>query len=107
MMVRSLLFLLLCVANCVRLVVHSSAKSVIAAFGSVGLCCSFGEAGPVELFQGAAEESNLLVSDPFEGKDRLVEEFYLFGRSTDSGWSLFYANHFWVYGLILLSSMNL
>jgi hypothetical protein len=47
-----------------------------------GICCQFGNGGPVELFDGSVADNKLLFSDPFEETGRLVETFVLVGDDT-------------------------
>ena len=50
------------------------------------VCCTFGDGGPIELYQGTVENGNLLLSEPFEATGRLVQTFTIeFSGSTSFG----------------------
>lgn len=51
------------------------------AIAVVGVCCSFGEGGPVELFYGDPEGGTLLFSESFR-TGRLVKDFVLSGSAS-------------------------
>jgi hypothetical protein len=74
---------------------------------NLGVCCSFGEGGPVELFYGTPDEGYLLFSDPYEGKGRIVTEFSLrsSASATSSGGS--WVSYSFYYGVMILASVFL
>jgi hypothetical protein len=84
---------------------HISVRFVSTQSLKLGLCCSFGEGGPVELFYGTPDKGYLLFSDPYEGKGRIVSEFSLGSSAgaTSSGGS--WVSYSFYYGVMILASV--
>ncbi len=64
---------------------HAGNKSfslIVSDSGKDGLCCSFGNGGPLELYYGNSDHGVLLFSDPFQDVDRLIANFYLVGSAS-------------------------
>lgn len=79
---------------------HSGNKSftlIVSDSGNDGLCCFFGNGGPLELYQGNSDDGILLFSDPFQDEDRLVANFYLVGSASST-----HASCIWQFGLTVL-----
>jgi hypothetical protein len=70
---------------------------IVSDAGKDGLCCSFGNGGPLELYHGNSDDGILLFTDPFQDKDRLVANFYLVGSSSSST-----HGYIWHFGLHVL-----
>ena len=49
-----------------------------------GLCCEFGNGGPIELFDGPADSGVLLFSNPFNNTGRIVETFIIEGAGAQA-----------------------
>jgi hypothetical protein len=67
-----------------------------------GLCCEFGDGGPIELFDGSVASGELLFSNPFNGTGRLVESFVLEGGTGSSGASLASRSNLFIFGIGLV-----
>lgn len=83
---------------------HTGNKSftlIVTDSGKDGICCSFGDGGPLELYDGTPEVGILLVSDPLQGEDRFVANFYLLrSGSCELRWG-------WMFGLVVLLSATI
>jgi hypothetical protein len=76
---------------------NNSFTLIVSDSGKDGLCCSFGDGGPIEVYDGDPKEGILLFSDPFHDDDRISADFYVLGSAS----SEVACN--WLVGLVILS----